>query len=105
MSVSWSQTPASLEIFSCVPGDLSVCCQGTGGIITQHCSNTPAGLQCLPSLGVTCLLGGSQCLVESVGVISSFGDVFMGVASLCAALLNDITHLGQLKVYGREFFC
>ena len=31
-------------------------------------------------------------------------DVCVGVASLCAALINDISHIGQLKGYRHDFF-
>ena len=63
------------------------------GLIAQHCTHTPGGLHCSPSLGVTYFLWGSQCLVEIVRVMSSLRDVIEGVTSLCAALLNDIYDL------------
>ena len=44
-----------------------------------------------PQFGGKIFLWGRRCLVESVRVMSSFRDVIVGLDSLCAALLNNIS--------------
>ena len=57
VSVSLSQRPASLEIISCVLGDLSVCWQGTGGIIAWSLHSHTWWSALLPQFEVTYFYG------------------------------------------------
>ena len=55
-----SQKLASLEITTCVQGDLSVCCHGTGGIITRSLHSHTWWSALFPQFPSNIFLWGSQ---------------------------------------------